>query len=90
MDTDPDYIEYRGGYNMWRNQKLTDEMYNIVGSGDIGKFEKAVIQLARERQKQYGGSLRDNMEVCGRDLLQKLEYVACEIQSVTEGRTRVA
>jgi len=88
MYVNPDYIEYRGGYNMWRNQKLTDEMYNIVGFGDIGKFEKAVIRLARERQKQYGGSLRDNMEVCGRDLLQK--YVAWEIQFVTEGRKKAA
>ena len=88
MYANPDYIEYRGDYNMWRNQKLTDKMYNIVGFGNIGKFEKAVIRLARERQKQYGGSLRDNMEVCGRDLLQK--YVAWEIQFVTEGRTRAA
>jgi len=30
MYANPDYIEYRGVYNMWRNQKLTDEMYNIT------------------------------------------------------------
>ena len=88
MYANPDYIEYRGGYNMWRNQKLTDKIYNIVGFGNIGRFEKDVIRLARERQQKYGGSLRDNMEVCGRDLLQK--YVAWEIQFVTEGRTRAA
>ena len=88
MYTNPDYIEYRGGYNMWRNQKLTDEMYNIVGFGNIGRFEKIIIRHAKERQQQYGGSLRDNMEVCGRDLLQK--YVAWEIQFVTEGRKKAA
>ena len=73
MTINTDNIKYIGGRNKCRDEELDRKIWDTIPQGKITWMENnTILNMAKSRQKTYGGLLRENQHICWHIVLQRV------------------